>query len=232
MQHCQFSYPCTINFKDRFKIHRVKSLSKSGNPKKDQVSSSSSQLTNKESSTIIPAPSPTDADDVCEQYRDVKSTDTNRRVVDKGNLSYHSTADLDRQSASFPSNSLNIREEAGMISTNMDKEKIDVKNAFGGSTSNKVPLASFPQHSVDTEEKVQKVSPPRRKAHRDEKTEKVGNWLRKDTTSSTQSTTTFKQQNPGSSDKDNMVSRQPESPMDGNINDILEVGRNVAMFIH
>lgn len=147
-------------------------------------------------------------------------------------MSYNSTADLDRQSASFPSNSSNIREEAGMISTNLDKEKIDVKNAFGGSTSNKFPSASFPQHSVETEEKVQKVSPPRRKAYRDDKSEKVGNWLKKDTTSSNQSTTTFKQQNPGTSDKDNMVSSQPESQMDGNINDILEVGRNVAMFIH
>lgn len=205
-------------------IHRVKSLSKSGNPKKDQVSSSSSQLTNKESTTVIPAPSPTDADDVYEQYRDVKSTDTNRRVADKGNLSYHSTADLDRQSASVPSNnSSNIREEAGMISSNIDKEKIDVKNTFGGSISNKVPSASYSQHSVDNEEKVQKVSPPRRKAYRDEKSEKVGNWLKKDTTSSNQFTT-FKPQNPGTSDKDNMVSRQPESLMDGSINDILEVG--------
>ncbi|KAK1387584.1 hypothetical protein POM88_015762 [Heracleum sosnowskyi] len=200
---------------------RVKSLSKSGNPKKDQVSSSSSQLTNKESTTVIPAPSPTDADDVYEQYRDVKSTETNRRVADKGNLSYHSTADLERQPASFPSNnSSNIREEAGMISANMDKEKIDVKNTLGSSTSNKVPPASYSQHSVDNEEKVQKVSPPRRKAYRDDKSEKLG-WLKKDTTSSNQSTT-FKPQNPGTSDKDNMVSRQPESLMDGSINDILE----------
>ena len=109
-----------------------------------------------------------------------------------------------------------------MISAYTDKGKIDVMNMFGGSSSNKVPSASFPRQLVDTEEKVQKVSPPRRKMSRDDKSEKVGNWPKKDTTSSTQLTTTFKQQNPPTSDKDNIVSRQPESPMDGNINDILE----------
>ena len=51
---------------------RVKSLLKSGNPKIDQASSSLSQLPDKESSTMTPAPSPTDAADVYEQYRDVK----------------------------------------------------------------------------------------------------------------------------------------------------------------
>lgn len=209
--------------------NRVKSLSKTGNSKKDQVASSLS-LINKESSSLVPGPVLTDGDDVYEQQQDVKVADTSRRDVEK-----ETTADIDKQSSSFPSNySLNIREESGMISGHMDKERVDVKNTFGGSTSQKM-YSSFSQNSVDTEEKVQKVSPPRGKAYRDDKSEKLGNWLKKDGTSSDQSTTTYKQQNTSNSKTDNMGSRQHElepPPRDGNINEILEVGYNVGLFIH
>uniref|UniRef100_A0A5B7AI30 Kinesin-like protein n=1 Tax=Davidia involucrata TaxID=16924 RepID=A0A5B7AI30_DAVIN len=204
---------------------RVKSLSKSGNVKKDQVSSSLPPF-NKESSSVSSFPVSADVEeDVYEQHQEVKVVDTGRRVVEKENPSYN-PADFDKQPSSFPSNyPINGREESGVISGSMERERVDMKMTFGGSTSQKTYSSSYSQISVDAEEKVQKVSPPRRKAYRDEKSEKLGNWLKKDGGGSDLSTTSYKQQSTSNSNTNNVGSRQYEPeppPHDGNINEILE----------
>ncbi|KAA8548935.1 hypothetical protein F0562_000619 [Nyssa sinensis] len=201
---------------------RVKSLSKSGNPKRDQVLPS-----NKESSSVSSFPVSADVEDVYEQHQEVKVADTARRVVEKENPSYN-PADFDKQPSSFPSNYLlNGREESGVTSGIMERERIDMKNSYAGSASQKMYSSSYSQNSVDTEEKVQKVSPPRRKPYRDEKSEKVGNWLKKDGSGSDIPTISYKQQNTSNSNSNsnNVGSKQYEPeppPLDGNINEILE----------
>ncbi|GFY85097.1 P-loop containing nucleoside triphosphate hydrolases superfamily protein [Actinidia rufa] len=61
---------------------RVKSLSKSGNAKKDQVASSLPPV-NKESTSTPSFPISSDVEDVYEQYQEVKVVDAGRRVVEK-----------------------------------------------------------------------------------------------------------------------------------------------------
>lgn len=115
-----------------------------------------------------------------------------------------------------------------MASGPMDRERFEVNNSYGGSTSQRV-YSSNSQNSADTEEKVQKVSPPRRKVTREEKSEKMGNWVKKDGGGSDLSTTNFRQAN---ANTNNVGHRQydPEPPTDGNINAILEVGRQCGSF--
>lgn len=159
-----------------------------------------------------------------EQRQEVKPTDTGRRSVDKESISYIPTPDFDKHPANFSSsNPITIREEKGMASSSIDRERFEMNNSYGDSYSQKMSYQS--QNSVDAEEKVQKVSPPRRKLNKDEKSEKLGNWLKKG------STTGSKQQNTGHFNTSNVGSRhsEPEVP-DGNINAILEVG-NLFGFI-
>lgn len=202
---------------------RVKSLSKSGNARKDQAINLLPSI-NKD---VLPAsslPVSVESEDVFEQRQEVKVADTGRRVLEKENLSYNPTVDYSKQPSSFSSSyPLNGREEKGVPSGSMDRERYEIKNSYGDSTIPKT-YSSYPQNLVDTEEKVQKVSPPRRKVSREEKSEKLGNWLRKDSSGSDISTTSTKQQNTGNYNTNNVGSRQyePEPPPDGNINAILE----------
>ncbi|KAL4642947.1 hypothetical protein ACB092_02G056500 [Castanea dentata] len=202
---------------------RVKSLSKSGNARKDQAINLLPSI-NKD---VLPAsslPVSVESEDVFEQRQEVKVADTGRRVLEKENLSYNPTVDYSKQPSSFSSSyPLNGREEKGVASGSMDRERYEIKNSYGDSTIPKT-YSSYPQNLVDTEEKVQKVSPPRRKVSREEKSEKLGNWLRKDSSGSDISTTSTKQQNTGNYNTNNVGSRQyePEPPPDGNINAILE----------
>ncbi|XP_030973908.1 kinesin-like protein KIN-13A [Quercus lobata] len=202
---------------------RVKSLSKSGNARKDQAINLLPSI-NKD---VLPAsslPVSVESEDVFEQRQEVKVADTGRRVLEKENLSYNPTVDYSKQPSSFSSSyPLNGREEKGVPSGSMDRERYEIKNSYGDSTIPKT-YSSYPQNLVDTEEKVQKVSPPRRKVSREEKSEKLGNWLRKDSSGSDISTTSTKQQNTVNYNTNNVGSRQyePEPPPDGNINAILE----------
>lgn len=149
---------------------RVKSLSKSGNSKKDQVGSS--QPTTKDSSSAN-MQVPGDTDDIYERYQEAKVIDTGKRGAPRENISYNPTADFEKQRPPSSSNySFTSRDDGGQ-----DKEKVDIKNTFSGSSNQKVNLTPS---SVDTEEMVQKVSPPRRKNYREEKSEKVINWQKKD----------------------------------------------------
>ncbi|KAF9673288.1 hypothetical protein SADUNF_Sadunf10G0008600 [Salix dunnii] len=198
---------------------RVKSLSKSGNARKDQAGSSLPP-TNKDASSTSSLPVSVDVDDVYQQ-QEVKVM--GRRVVEKETSSYNPTADYDKQPSSFPSGfSLNEREENGLSSDMADKERFESSSSFGSLASQKVN-SSYTHHSADTEEKVPKVSPPRRKISREEKSEKNGNWLKKDGSGPDPPTTNSKQQNTGNYSASNTGSRQyePDPPV-GNINAILE----------
>ncbi|KAG5236048.1 kinesin motor family protein [Salix suchowensis] len=199
---------------------RVKSLSKSGNARKDQAASSLLP-TNKDASSTSSLPVSVDVDDVYQQ-QEVKVM--GRRVVEKETSSYNpTTVDYNKQPSSFPSGfSLNEREENGLSSGMADRERFEGSSSFGSLASQKVN-SSYTQHSADTEEKVPKVSPPRRKISREEKSEKNGNWLKKDGSGSDPPTTNSKQQNTGNYSASNTGSRQyePDSPV-GNINAILE----------
>ncbi|XP_021290299.1 kinesin-like protein KIN-13A [Herrania umbratica] len=190
---------------------RVKSLSKSGNPKKEQAVNSLPP-SNKDASSASSLSAIADVEDVYERQQEVKVVDTGRRVIEKDVYTVDSTF-----SSSYP---FNGREESGMASGPMDKERFEVNNSYGGSTSQRVS-SSNSQNSADAEEKVQKVSPPRRKVTREEKSEKTGNWVKKDGGGSDLSTTNFRQAN---ANTNNVGHRQydPEPPTDGNINAILE----------
>lgn len=206
-------------------INRVKSLSKSGNSKKDQVPSSLPPASKDVSSSTSMAVS-ADVDDVYEQHREVKLVDVVRRVIaEKENLSYSHTADFDKQPSSY---SFNGQDEGGPASSVMDKERVDMKTTFVGSTSQKMYSSSLPQNSVDTEEKAQKVSPPCRKS------EKSGSLMKK-VGSSSELSTIYKQQSISNSNTNNFGSKQYEPemlPSDGNINEILEVGYKCGAIIH
>ncbi|KAJ6719836.1 KINESIN-RELATED PROTEIN 6 [Salix purpurea] len=199
---------------------RVKSLSKSGNARKDQAASSLPP-TNKDASSTSSLPVSVDVDDVYQQ-QEVKVM--GRRVVEKETSSYNpTTVDYNKQPSSFPSGfSLNEREENGLSSGMADRERFEGSSSFGSLASQKVN-SSYTQHSADTEEKVLKVSPPRRKISREEKSEKNGDWLKKDGSGSDPPTTNSKQQNIGNYSASNTGSRQyePDPPV-GNINAILE----------
>lgn len=174
-----------------------------------------------------------DVEDIYEPQQEVKLVDTGRRVTEKETLSYLPAADYDKQRPSF-SSGFSGRQESGVSSGSMDRERFEINNAYGGSTSQK--LHSYSQNSLDTEEKVQKVSPPRRKGSRDtEKSEKLGSWLKKDSSGSESSTINSRQQSTSNYNMNNVGSQpepQPQPPSDGNINALLEVGGYQANNAH
>ncbi|XP_021904884.1 kinesin-like protein KIN-13A [Carica papaya] len=186
---------------------RVKSLSKSGNAKKDQPVNSLP----KDSSLASSVPISNDVEDAFEQPQEVKAVETSRRIMEKETLSYNHAAS---HPSSYPYNG---REESGLTLGSMDRERSEMNNSYGGSFSQKMH-SSYSQNTVDTEEKVQKVSPPRRKGPKEEKSHK------KDGNGSDLFSTNSRPQNPVSYIANNVGSRQnePEPAADGNINAILE----------
>lgn len=190
---------------------------------------------NKDTSSASSIPVSADVEDVYEPQQDVKVVDTGRRVTEKETLSYIPTVDYDKQQSSF-SSGFSGREESGVASGSTDRERFEINNAYGGSTSQKM-RPSYSQNSLDTEEKVQKVSPPRRKGSRDtEKLEKLGSWLKKDSNGSEPSTTNSRQQSTSNYNINNVGSKQPQPqpqpPSDGNINALLEVGGHLHNNAH
>ncbi|KAK5803154.1 kinesin-like protein KIN-13A [Gossypium arboreum] len=154
---------------------RVKSLSKSGNPKKEQAVNSF-QPSNKDASSASSLLPTAVVEDIYERQLEVKVVDTGRRVAEKDVY----TTDFDKQPSTFSSGyPFNGREESGKASGPTDRERFEVNSNYGGSSSQRV-YSSNSQNSADTEEKVPKVSPPRRKATREEKLEKTRNWAKKD----------------------------------------------------
>ncbi|XP_077226818.1 kinesin-like protein KIN-13A [Tasmannia lanceolata] len=198
---------------------RVKSLSKSGTAKKDQVPS----LAGKESSSTSLFPVSVESEDLYDQNQEMNGTDMGRKVLEI--FSHNSTSDFDRSSSNLPSNyPYNGREESGLASASHDRERINIKSSFAGSTSNKI--YSSVQSSVDTleDEKVQKVSPPRRKVNKEDKADKQSNWPKKNGGSDLP-TTSNKLQQMHDSNLNNVPSRQQEHEPpchDGDISAILE----------
>ncbi|KAK1315545.1 Diatom spindle kinesin 1 [Acorus calamus] len=199
---------------------RVKSLSKSGNPRKDQVSTLLPP-TGKDLSTST-FPGSIEPDDFHDQNQAVKMVDIGRRTTE--NIPYSSTSEYERHTSSMTSNyPLNGREESA-ITFNLEKERADLRNSFAGSLNHKSYPYSQNIHDVQEDEKVQKVSPPRRKAVREEKPEKQGYLLKKDSVFDA-STTGYKQQHTYESNLNNVTSRHPELEVpynDGEINALLE----------
>ncbi|XP_023514850.1 kinesin-like protein KIN-13A [Cucurbita pepo subsp. pepo] len=204
---------------------RVKSLSKSGNTKKDQAVSSSQPIA-RDVTSAPSIPIPIEAEDVNMLCQEVKlGGELGRRVPEKESLS---SSNFDMPTSALPSsNAFHARDEKSsgvtVASASFDKEPLEMRSIHGDPTGRKVPIYS---HNLnDTEEKVQKVSPPRRKSSRDEKSEKVGSWQKKDSSSVPDlSTASLKQYGAGISNANDAASRKSESEptSDGNINAILE----------
>ncbi|XP_038723240.1 kinesin-like protein KIN-13A isoform X1 [Tripterygium wilfordii] len=202
---------------------RVKSLSKSGNARKEQAANSIPPI-NKDVSSASAMPLSIDMEDVYKQ--ESKLLDIGRRAAERETHLYNAAVEYDSQGSSFTSSyPFNEHEDRGSASGLVDKDRLEMSNSYGGTTSQKV-YASYTQNSADTEEKAPKVSPPRRKVSREEKLEKLGNLPKKDTSGSENTSTNTRQQNVGSYSTNNVRSRQsecePEPPNDGNINAILE----------
>ncbi|XWS39025.1 hypothetical protein CRYUN_Cryun18bG0014800 [Craigia yunnanensis] len=97
---------------------RVKNLSKSGNPKKDQAVNSLPP-SNKDASSASSLSATADVEDVYERKQEVKVVDTGRSVVEKDVY----TVDFDKQPSTFSSSyPFNGREESGMASDPTDRE--------------------------------------------------------------------------------------------------------------
>lgn len=190
-------------------MNRVKSLSKSGNPRKDQVLNPAPQ-TNKEISSTSSIPASAGAEDFNHQ-RQEKTMDIGRKFVERENSSYSSAATaVDKQPLSFSSSYLsNGREEKGLPSASLDRERFELKNSYGDSTSQK--MNSYSQ--IDTGEKLQKVSPPRRKGSKDEKSERPANWMKRDANGSDPFTTSSKQQSTGNNVSKDEKSERPTNWM-------------------
>ncbi|CAH2053535.1 unnamed protein product [Thlaspi arvense] len=182
---------------------RVKSLSKSGNSKKDQAANSMPPVT-KEALLVS-----NDAEDFFEPPQEVNVQETGRRVEKDS----YTTSGTDLRQPT------NYREESGIPTISMDKGRSDTNNSFGGSTSQRNHLSSYPQETSDREEKVKKVSPPRGKGLREEKPDRQQNLSRRDLRSSDIPTLTNFRQNTTET-----ASRQHEidPSLDENIDALLE----------
>ncbi|KAI4345411.1 hypothetical protein L6164_012538 [Bauhinia variegata] len=202
---------------------RVKSLSKSGNPRKDQAPNPIPS--NKEVPSASSLLTTAGVEDANDQGQELKTMDMGRRFGEKENHLYGSAADVDKQPSSFSSGyQFNGREEKGLASASMDREKFEVKNSYSDSTSQKTNSYSYSQNSVDADDKVPKVSPPRRKVSKDEKSERSTNLMKRDANGSDLTTTSSKHQSTGNYSTSTIGSRQYEAEPthDGNISAILE----------
>ncbi|XP_060197765.1 kinesin-like protein KIN-13A isoform X1 [Lycium barbarum] len=203
---------------------RVKSLSKSGNTKKDQNAGITLPMM-KEPSSAPTLVASTEAEDAIEQPQESKVSEVSRRAMDRESKSYNPSSER-RQTSSFASNhTFTAWEESGANSGGPERDKFEVKNSYHVPAGQKMYSTPNIQSSADTEDKVQKVSPPRRKVSRDEKPEKLGSGSRRDVPSSDSLSTSYKQQSTNSSKIKGIGTRQSElnsPPRDDNINEILE----------
>ncbi|KAL0457412.1 UNVERIFIED_CONTAM: Kinesin-like protein KIN-13A [Sesamum latifolium] len=162
---------------------RVKSLSKSGNPKKDQASSLPPSA--KESSSTPTSSVTAEREDAYEQHQESK-------------VCGYKQKDDEKQSSNISSNfNFNGRDESGVAAGGSERERLDVRNASKGSTSQKMFSAGD---------------------------EKLGHGARKDIENQDLSTTSYKQQNINNSSAASTGAKryEPEPPPDGSINEILE----------
>ncbi|XP_073136792.1 kinesin-like protein KIN-13A [Henckelia pumila] len=203
---------------------RVKSLSKSGNPRKDQTSSLPPSV--KESSSVPTLSLSVEMEDVYEHRQESRTVGTSGRVLEKESLPYNFSTDDEKLPSGFPSKfSLNGHGESADTAGGSKTERPDVANSFKGSTSQKAHSVFYSQNAGDIEDKVQKVSPPRQKPYRDERPERPGHGPRKESDNSDMPTSSYKQrQNMNSSNVTSTIAKQNESepPSHDSINEILE----------
>lgn len=150
---------------------RVKSLSRSGNPKKDQPSTSSVSL-GKEASPAQSFPLPAVLEDMHEQNQEPVTVEVGARIPEPTPAG--SSSDFDGRLTSAASSYLAPgREERGATSSSGDR--VDVKHVLGYQ-------AAHDSYSAQNQEenRVPKVSPPRRKASRQERSEKQGTKTKRD----------------------------------------------------
>eukprot|EP01018_Ginkgo_biloba_P017526 Gb_23913 [translate_table: standard] len=206
---------------------RVKGLSKNSNSKKDQ-NASSAALPLKDSTSISPPLVSVDARELSDYNQEVTGADNSisRRPIDS--LShYNQSEELDGHSSSFSSNyAVNSRGESGLTSSFVDKDKVNVRENFGGSVSSQ-KFAATNSFNMHEEDKIQKVSPTRRKVIREEKTEKQMNWAPKEDGKPDVFSAVYRQQqsskDESASNSSAMRLKESEPPgYDGHINAILE----------
>ncbi|CAA0817500.1 Kinesin-13A [Striga hermonthica] len=197
---------------------RVKSLSKSGNPRKDQTNSLPPVV--KEPSSFAPTLSVTsESEDAYEQLQVSKVVDTSRRHAAKEVPSFSD----EKLPSSFSSNVRFSGREESEVTTGDEKERpLEVRNAFRAPRSQKTfSVGSYSKSSTDVEERVQKVSPSRQKAYRDEKIE---DGKRDIDSLELMPPSNYKQRMVYNSSSSSTDAKQcePEPPPDGRLNEILE----------
>ncbi|XP_024004513.1 kinesin-like protein KIN-13A isoform X2 [Eutrema salsugineum] len=207
---------------------RVKSLSKSGNSKKDQTFNSLPPA-NKDVSLASSQLASNDAEDIFEPSSQEYNVQETGRRLEKDN---YSTSGIEfKQPTHYPSSyPVNFREESEIPSISMDKGRSDTSNTFGGSTSQRNhSSSSYSQDTSDQEEKVKKVSPPRRKVSREDKPERPQYLSKREVISSSDihDTKNYRQHNVSTSqDTSDAASRQyektTEPSLDENIDALLE----------
>ncbi|CAL9078958.1 unnamed protein product [Musa textilis] len=156
----------------RYADSRVKSLSKSGNSRKDQASASLVPSSKELASSL---PISVETDNFAEQNQGSNAVEVPKRNAEV--FLHNSSSEPDRNSLGTMNYNRNGREESMQVSGSLDRERADLKSNFGGYSNKSYTV----QNSSDTqdEEKVPKVSPPRRKLTREEKPERQ-NWSKKE----------------------------------------------------
>lgn len=201
--------------------NRVKSLSKGGNAKKEQLTAQP-VITGKEY-TYNSYPLSGEGEETMEQTQETRPVDGSRKVVD--NFTSNSSMEAERNSYNMIP-SYRGKEEIGSRSGLNDRERGDLKPTQSGFTSKTQPLDSVNSQDI----KITKVSPPRRKANRDDKFERQSNFVKKESGPEI-SRTVFKQQQqlkqqqlqrPSLTPAPQVSSKQSEKE-DMEINAILEV---------
>eukprot|EP00252_Welwitschia_mirabilis_P024702 TRINITY_DN7408_c0_g1_i2.p1 TRINITY_DN7408_c0_g1~~TRINITY_DN7408_c0_g1_i2.p1 ORF type:complete len:508 (-),score=122.51 TRINITY_DN7408_c0_g1_i2:432-1955(-) len=148
---------------------RVKGLSKSSNLRKDQVSSSTTQIPRESSSLTLPSGESKDFSD----HNQALSFESSRRSVETQQYGNQSE-ELDKNSSGLPSvMPYGTREENGY--SNYIENRANTRESIAGSASQKNSSTNLSSLDINGEEKAQKVSPTRRKT-REDKPERQPNW--------------------------------------------------------
>jgi kinesin family member 2/24 len=213
-------------------IHRVKSLSKGGNTRKEQAMGPTG--TSCRESSSAPSFLSAEAEEIPTQIQEKKPVDTYRKAAEI----FASNSEPDRNSFSMIPNYSNRGKDENGAASVFSEERFDSKSNQTAYSS-KVQLV---QNSVNIqEEKVTKVSPPRRKAYREDKSERQSNYTKKDNGPETgragykvqQAKQLQQQQRPPSASASQASSRQSEKESscdDVDIDAILEVS-NISYIV-
>uniref|UniRef100_A0A7N1A2T1 Kinesin-like protein n=1 Tax=Kalanchoe fedtschenkoi TaxID=63787 RepID=A0A7N1A2T1_KALFE len=181
---------------------RVKSLSKSGNTRKDQFTNPL-PTTNTETVSASSLPMSVNPADAYDHIQEMKVADLSRKVIEKESASFNPAADLNRPLPKFSYQYVNqLREQvvAAPVATD-NSDLTEDENTFDAASHRNT--SHYSKNSKETDVEEQKVSPPRRKGIIKDvkKPENVGSRLRKELHESNTISTGYKSQNvrsPGS----------------------------------